>query len=248
MRAARSGWDEDREYRGVMAELRDYEPVQPRGGGQSLRKALERLGALALLVGTTALKFGFIFVKFFGFFISAAAYRLWFGSWTFGIGFVLMILVHELGHVAEARRQGLEVSWPMFIPFIGAYVKIQHAGLTPWRNALISLAGPFTGGLAAAAVWGVGEARGSSMLLVLGNLGFLLNAFNMLPIGFLDGGHVAGSIREAWRMPVIQFEGGVPVQAFAPDRMRAVIITALYLCLAAALVAGMLATHHAGGR
>jgi Zn-dependent protease len=227
-----------------MTEMRDYQPIQPRGVGHSIRKTLERIGGLALLIGTTALKWGFIFVKFFSFFISVAAYRLWFGSWTFGLGFVLLILVHELGHSLEARRQGLEVSWPMFIPFIGAYVKIRHAGLTPWRNALISLAGPFIGGLAAAVVWGVGEARGSSMLLVLGNIGFLLNAFNMLPIGFLDGGHVAGAIREAWRMPVIQFEGGVPVQAFAPDRRRAVIIGVLYVGLAALLVGGLLATNH----
>jgi Zn-dependent protease len=227
-----------------MEEMRDYKPIQPRGGGPNLRKALERIGGLAVLIGTTALKWGFIFVKFFGFFISIAAYKLWFGSWTFGLGIVLMLLVHELGHSAEARRQGLKVTWPMFIPFFGAYVKIQHAGLTPWRNALISLAGPFTGGIAAAAVWGVGEARGSAMLIVLGNIGFLLNVFNLLPIGFLDGGHVAASIREAWRMPVIQFEGGVPVQAFAPDRTRALIITALYVGLAAALVAGLLATNH----
>lgn len=226
-----------------MDEMRDYEPIQPRGGGPNIRKTLERIGGLALLIGTTALKFGFIFVKFFGFFISIAAYQLWFGSWTFAVGFVLMLLVHELGHAAEARRQGLKVSLPMFIPFIGAYVKIQHAGLTPWRNALISLAGPFTGGLAAAGVWAVGEARGSTLLIVLANIGFLLNAFNLLPIGFLDGGHIAGSIREAWRMPVIQFEGGVPVQAFAPDRARALLITALYLGLAGLLVVGMLATH-----
>ena len=99
-----------------------------------------------------------------------------------------MILVHELGHVAEARRQGLKVSWPMFIPFIGAYVKIAHAGLTPWRNALISLAGPFIGGRRRSGRVGDGSAQGSTMLLVLANIGFLLNAFNLLPIGFLDGG------------------------------------------------------------
>jgi hypothetical protein len=52
---------------------------------------------------------------------------------------------------------------------------------------------------------------------------------------------------EAWRMPVIQFEGGIPVQAFAPDRTRALIIGALYVGLAAALMGGLLATNHAGG-
>ena len=52
-------------------------PVQPR---HPVRRSLERIGGLAVLIGGTAVKWGFIFVKFFGFFISAAAYRLWFGS------------------------------------------------------------------------------------------------------------------------------------------------------------------------
>jgi Zn-dependent protease len=229
----------------LMAELRDYDPVQPRGG-LNVKRILERAGALALLIGGTALKWGFVFVKFFGIFISIAAYKLWFGSWTFALGFVLLILVHELGHAVEARRQGLQVSAPTFIPFFGAYVTIRHAGLSPWRNSLISLAGPFAGGLAALACWIVGYEHGSVMLVVLANIGFLLNAFNLLPIGFLDGGSVSRSIGEAWRMPVIRFEGGVPVQAFAPDRTRALTIAAMYVTLATLLVAGMLATRHGG--
>src|SRR5206468_11195195 len=73
---------------------------------------------------------------------------------------------------------------------------------TLFRSSLISLAGPLAGGLAAAVVWAIGSERDSSMLVVLANLGFLLNVFNLLPIGFLDGGSVARSIGEAWRMPV----------------------------------------------
>src|SRR5438552_1055255 len=98
---------------------------------------------------------------------------------------------HRVGSVdvGEARRQGLHVSWPMFIPFFGAYVTIQRAGLTPFRSGLISLAGPFVGSLGAAAVWAAGSFQGSNKLEVLANIGFLLNAFNLLPIGFLDGGH-----------------------------------------------------------
>jgi Zn-dependent protease len=212
----------------------------------AIRRSLERIGGLAVLIGGTALKWGFVFAKFFGVFVSVAAYSLWFGSWTFAVGFVLLILVHELGHAAEARRQGLQVSAPTFIPFLGAYVTIRHAGLSPWRNALISLAGPFAGGLAAAAVWAIGEARGSDLLVVLANMGFLLNAFNLLPIGFLDGGAIFRSAVEAWRMPVIRFEGAVPVEAFAPERARAVLIGTLYVLLAAGLVLGMIATKPAG--
>ena len=211
-----------------------------------MRKTLERIGGTAVVIAGTALKWGFVFVKFFGFFISVAAYTLWFHSWTFALGFTLMLLVHELGHAVEARRQGLHVSLPTFIPFFGAFVTIRHAGLTPWRSARISLAGPLFGGIAAAAVWAIGAARGSNLLEVLANIGFLLNAFNLLPIGFLDGGSVARAISESWRMPVVRFEGGIPVQAFAPDRARAVTIFALYATLAGALVLGLLATRPNG--
>ena len=211
-----------------------------------VRRGVERLVGLVVLIGGTALKWGFVFVKFFGFFISVAAYTLWFGSWEFALGFVLLILVHELGHVAEARRQGLAVSAPTFIPFLGAYVTIRHAGLSPWRNARISLAGPVAGGLASAAVWAWSAANGSHMLETLANLGFLLNAFNMLPIGFLDGGTVWRSAVAAWRLPVIRFEGDVPVEASPPDRRRAALIAALYALVAGGLVLGLMATRPNG--
>ena len=214
-------------------------PVHPRSG---LRHSLERVGGAILGIGLAALKWGFVFAKFFSFFISVAAFSFWFHSWSFGFGFVLMIAIHELGHIVEARRQGLKVSLPTFIPFLGAYVTIERAGLTPWRNARIALAGPLFGGAAATVVWALAGARDSEMLQVLANMGFLINAFNLLPVGFLDGGQTVHAAREAWRMPVIQFEGGVPVQAFAPDRSRAVAIIAAYAGLAALLVIGLLAT------
>jgi membrane-associated protease RseP (regulator of RpoE activity) len=211
-----------------------------------MKRSLERIGGTAVAIGAAALKWGFVFAKFFGFFISAAAYSFWFHSWTFGIGLAVLILIHELGHVLEARRQGLHVSWPMFIPFFGAYVTIGRAGLTPLRNGLISLAGPVVGSLGAAGAWAAGSARDSTLLVTLANIGFLLNAFNLLPIGFLDGGHTVQAIREAWRMPVIRFEGGVPVQAFAPDRTRAVQLAGLYLVVAGGVVLGLMATRPTG--
>jgi Zn-dependent protease len=211
-----------------------------------VRRSLERLGGLAILIGGFALKWGFLFVKFFAFFVSFAAYSFWFGSWKFGLGFVLLILVHELGHVAEARRQGLPVSLPTFIPFLGAFVTVRHAGLPPWRSALVSLAGPLVGGVGAAVVWAIGSARGTAWLVVLANLGFLLNAFNLLPIGFLDGGTVWHAATETWQRPQIRFEGGVPMEVLPPDRTRAALLATLYVLLAAALVGGLLATRHSG--
>ena len=226
-------------------EFRGYEPIQPRPG-VSTKRTLERIGAAAVAIGAAALKFGLIFGKFFSFFISAAAYSFWFHSWTFGVGLAVLILVHELGHVLEARRQGLQVSWPMFIPFLGAYVTLNRSALTPYKNGLVSLAGPLVGSLGAAAVWAYGSAHGSEQLVVLANLGFVLNAFNLLPIGFLDGGHTLTAIRETWRMPVIRFEGSVPVQALAPDRTRALALAGLYVVIAGGIVLAMLATRPNG--
>ena len=178
--------------------------------------------------------------------ISFVAFSFAFGSWKFGLGFVLLLLVHELGHVFEARRQGLHVSLPTFIPLVGAFVMVRHSGLAPWRSALVSLAGPFFGGLGAAAVWALGSAHDTTWLLQLAYIGFLLNAANLLPVGFLDGGTIFRSIPETWRRPGIRYENGVPVEAYAPERTRAVEIATLYLLLAAVLVAGALATRHSG--
>ena len=78
---------------------------------------------------------------------------------------------------------------------------------------------------------------------VLANIAFLLNAFNLLPIGFLDGGQVVRAAEEAWRMPVIRFEGGVPMEALRPNRAVAVLIVSAYVAVAALLVLGMWQTH-----
>ena len=216
------------EQRRILADLgepwRDYQPIHPRG--TDWRGIARRIWApIAALIGL-AVKFGFLFLKFFGIFISVAAYGLLWG-WKFGVGFVLLILVHELGHFLAAKAQGLEVSLPTFIPFFGAYVLIKNQPRDPWRNALIALAGPALGSLGAAAVWAYGSAHNSNLLLALAYTGFLLNLFNLIPIGFLDGGAVARAFGQARR-------AGQPT-AFP--------IGFLYAALAVCLIAGMWATH-----
>jgi Zn-dependent protease len=204
------------------------------GGGT--RSFVDRLVGVAVTLG--------VFAKFFAFFVSFAAYSIWFHSWKFGLGLVLLILVHELGHFFEARRQGLQVTLPTFIPGFGAFVTHRQA-TTPWRSAYIALAGPFVGGLGAAAVWAVGSARDSALLVVLANIGFLLNASNLLPIWILDGATIVQSMsltRRGW----IRYENGVPVEAMPPDREHANLVLLLYVLLGVALVGGLLATRHSG--
>ena len=211
-------------------EIRDYEPIQP--GGFDWRGLARRIWAPIAAVVGVAVKFGFVFVKFASIFVAVGGYALIWG-WRFGIGFVALIFVHEMGHFVEARRQGIHAALPVFIPFVGAYVAIRDARLNPWRHALIALAGPFTGSLGAAACWAAGEASGSSFLRALGYVGFFLNLFNLIPIGFLDGGAIARSYRLLKR-------GG------APDKAR--VIGALYVLLVVSLIAGMYAAHVAQHR
>ena len=53
------------------------------------------------------------------------------GAGASALGFVLLILVHELGHYVEARRQGLNPQIPVFIPFLGAYVALRNQPFDP---------------------------------------------------------------------------------------------------------------------
>ena len=128
--------------------------------------------------------------------ISIAAYALFWG-WQFAIGFVLLLLVHELGHVLEAKREGLPVSAPMFIPFLGAVIMLKELPDNAWNEAKIAIAGPILGGLGAAAVWGLGEYYDSELLVALAFTGFFLNLFNLAPISPLDGGRIVAAIHPA---------------------------------------------------
>ena len=214
-------------------------PVQDDRG--SWRRTLQRLGGSLVVLGAAAIKWAFLFGKFFAFFVSFALYSYLFHSWEFGLGLVLLILVHEFGHFFEARRQGLSATLPQFIPFFGAYVRIRQAHLEPWGSALISMAGPLVGSIGAAVAWGASTFGDAQLFVGLANLGFLLNAFNLLPIGFLDGGCVARAIGEE-RRGWIRYENDVPVEAVPPNPRRAWTIGFLYLLLGAAIVVGLIAT------
>jgi membrane-associated protease RseP (regulator of RpoE activity) len=210
-----------------------------------VRRSLERLLGSAVVIGGAALKWGFLFGKFFAVFVSFAVYSYLFRSWEFGLGLVLLIFVHEMGHFAEAKRQGLSVTLPTFVPFFGAYVLVSRANLTPWRSALVSLSGPFVGSLGAAVAWAASTIGDARLLVGIASIGFFLNAFNLVPIGFLDGGAVARAIGEE-RRGWIRHENGVPVEAVPPNPGNAWRIATLYVLLALAIVLGLLATKQSG--
>jgi Zn-dependent protease len=125
--------------------------------------------------------------------VSIAAYSLIWG-WRFAVGFVLLLLVHEMGHVIQLRREGVEASAPMFIPFLGAVVAAKSLGDDAAAEARVGLAGPVLGTLGAIAVFAVGDALDSELLQALAFTGFFLNLFNLIPLTPLDGGRAMAAM------------------------------------------------------
>jgi Zn-dependent protease len=181
----------------------DPEPPAPmREERPPWRRALGVLAALGLL----ALKFGaklkallFLLPKLKLFttsatmLVSVGAYALIWG-WRFAVGFVLLLLVHELGHVIQLRREGIRAGAPMFIPFLGALVAMKELPKDAAAEARVGLAGPVLGSLGALVPLGLYALTGDELFKALAFVGFLLNLFNLLPVLPLDGGRAMAAL------------------------------------------------------
>ncbi len=186
-------------------------PAEP--AWRTLRR---RLTGPIVALGLLVWKAKFLFVALFKFklftvagsmAVSIGAYALLWG-WQFAVGFVALLFIHELGHVWEAKRQGLPVSAPLFIPFLGALISLKRMPDDAWKEAKIALAGPIVGSLGAAGVWVAGEALDSELLVGLAFTGFFLNLFNLLPIVPLDGGRAVAAIHPAlWAVGMLGLLG-----------------------------------------
>jgi membrane-associated protease RseP (regulator of RpoE activity) len=164
-------------------------------------------------------------------------------GFPYALALMLILGAHELGHYFTARRYGIDVSLPYFIPVpfalgtFGAFIKMKS--LSPTRRAAfdVAVAGPLAGlviaipallvGLQYSEVVATGQAPptmmggadvGSSLLFALlaklalgdavleghrlvlhpvafaGWLGLLVTALNLMPVGQLDGGHMAHAL------------------------------------------------------
>jgi len=180
-----------------------YEPIHPGSGREPLRDRLKRwFGPIAAGVLLLATKLKAILlllpkVKFLTtsatMVVSIAAYALIWG-WSFALGFVLLLLLHEMGHVIQLRREGIEASAPMFIPFLGAVVAAKSMGDDAAAEARVGLAGPILGTLATLVPLGIWIATGNEFWQALAYVGFFINLFNLLPVLPLDGGRAMAAL------------------------------------------------------
>jgi len=125
--------------------------------------------------------------------VSIGAYTLIWGL-PFAVGFVLLLFVHEIGHVIQLRREGIKASAPMFIPFVGAIVAMKELPKDAAAEARVGLAGPVLGSLGALVPWAIYGLTGNEMFLALTFTAFLLNLFNLLPVLPLDGGRAMAAL------------------------------------------------------
>ena len=205
---------------------------------QRLTKALGPFGVVLALIANffaklkflllPVLKFGLPVLKTGGTMIlSVWVYAMQWG-WPFAAGFVLLIFVHECGHLIVARQFGLKVGAPVFIPFMGAFIALKDAPRNAWVEACVGMGGPLLGSLGAALCAAVYQFTGQPIFRALAYTGFFLNLFNLAPIGFLDGGRIATALS-----PWLWIAGLVIMVAmlFAQPHLNAMLLLILIISL-----------------
>jgi Zn-dependent protease len=182
-------------------------PAQP-GANRGRRNGMAA-GLLAFLglvlsklsyVGLLVLKFKGLWFTVVSTGVTALIYAQLFG-WAFGVGIVLLILIHESGHVVVARIMGLPVTLPVMIPFLGAFVSMKQQPRSVAQESIMAIGGPVLGSIAAALCYvgylAMPTSSTGQLLRALAYFGFLINLFNLIPLTPLDGGRVT-SLLSKW--------------------------------------------------
>ncbi|HEV3230864.1 MAG TPA: site-2 protease family protein [Candidatus Dormibacteraeota bacterium] len=194
-----------------------------------------------LAIGLALLKGGALVAKapfLLGIFVNIALYAVLFGSRfglvygiAFAFGFVALIFVHEMGHVFAAQLEGVPVTAPLFIPFMGAAIFLKQNPRDARSEAIIAIGGPIAGTLASFAVYGVGNSFGpdtptGTFFIVLAGYGFFINLFNMIPARPLDGGRIIGAVSKWFNLAGLLVLLAVNVATLPDFSFILVIITA----------------------
>ena len=116
-------------------------------------------------------------------------------EWKFSIGLLLLTLLHEVGHMVAARYYSLRVKVPIFVPFLGAYVRLEDLPRNSYIQSVVSFGGPFAGGIGALILLMAGyfcaDPSMKNLLLILAWFTALINLLNLIPFMGLDGGGIS---------------------------------------------------------
>lgn len=125
--------------------------------------------------------------------LTVGTYSMFFGV-PYAVGMVGLITVHETGHALVMLNRGIPFSPMVFVPFIGATIAMNRRPQDAWEDALVAFGGPILGSIGALGCSLGGYATDSQLLYALADFGYMINLFNMLPIGMMDGGRIAGAL------------------------------------------------------
>jgi Zn-dependent protease len=172
---------------GIETETRRRGPLRRAFGGIAAAViAAAKWGALLL----SKVKFATVLISML---VSIGAYTLLWG-WEFAAGFVVVLLIHEYGHVFQLRREGIRATAPIFIPFLGAVVGMRELPKNAAAEAKVGLAGPIAGTVASLVVLAIYAITGAEFWRALAYAGFFLQLFNLAPVLPLDGGRAMAAL------------------------------------------------------
>lgn len=124
-------------------------------------------------------------------------------GWAFAIGIVLSIYIHEMGHVIQLRHYGIAADAPMFIPGLGAFIRLRRLHITPIQDSRVGLAGPIYGFGAALFALLVAYATGNKVWAAIAHFGAVINLFNLIPVWQLDGSRGLASLTRSQRILIL---------------------------------------------
>ncbi|KAL7505291.1 hypothetical protein ACHAXN_002775 [Cyclotella atomus] len=172
--------------------------VPPPNNRNRLRNGLATLGAGGLMLYSNgkyilgALKLT-KFASLGSMMLTVGAYTAFYG-FPYAVGMTSLILIHESGHALAMKKLGIPFSPMVFIPFMGAAVAMRKRPKDAYEEALVAFGGPVLGSVGALGFAGAAHAMDSHLLFALADFGFMINLFNLIPLGMMDGGRICGAI------------------------------------------------------
>jgi Zn-dependent protease len=167
------------------------------GGNRWAAGGIGLIGAASVLLGKSKYLLGALkltkLASLGSMVFTIGTYSMFFGL-PYAAGMVGLILVHETGHALVMRQRGVDFSPMVFVPFVGAFIAMRNQPRDAYEDALIAFGGPVLGGAGAGAVALAATATQSQLLFALADFGFMINLFNLLPIGAMDGGRIASAL------------------------------------------------------
>jgi Zn-dependent protease len=213
--AARGFWEQSLlllppdsvQHRSIKAHIENLKTVPQAGTGW--KRGAAGIGSTLLLVftkgkllllGLTKLSTLLSMLAF------AGVYWALYG-WTFAVGMVFSIYIHEMGHVLTLREYGIPASAPMFIPGFGAFIRLKQLRITPIQDSRVGLAGPIYGLGAAAFALAAGYVTGAKAWDAIAHFGAVINLFNLIPVWQLDGSRGFASQTRQQRLVILAAAG-----------------------------------------